>query len=315
MYWGVVVFESLCWIVFVSMLGGFAYNSYRKGRIVPDLWMMLGIFAMSWLESPYDNAMYAQFHPDFHRLPAWGPIGMTQGQLPLISPPGYIMYFLLPALLASAIANWLIKRTNWSRARTLLTVGLVVGLVWDGLIEGLQAQYLHLWVFSRTVPGLNISSDIGLYPVYCALAMGTFIMAATYLIGNLTKDGDSVIDAWARSQATSPGATRALQAVGYIAFCNLVYASAYLPMAITKYGGMMTQTGVLVPYPGEIAMQPESAAPQDNGALGAVIMWGLLVTAVLIYAVWAKRMDRKYIQPTFTHPSALLAESEPAAIR
>ena len=109
------------------MLGAFTYLSYKRGRILPGLWFVLGIFAMSWIEAPFDNAMYAQFHPDFHRLPAIGPIGMTQGQLPVIAPPGYIMYFLLPALIAVGIAKLIIKRFDTNRVNTFVPADSSLG--------------------------------------------------------------------------------------------------------------------------------------------------------------------------------------------
>ena len=87
--------------------------------------------------------------------------------------------------------------------------------------------------------------------------------------------------------------------------CNVVYAATYLPHAITKYAGMLTQTGVLVPYPGKIAIQPESGAPQSNGVLGAIIMWGLLIGCVALTSWWAKRADRFLIAPTLVSASGL----------
>lgn len=314
MFWGVVVFETLCWVVFFSMLGTFTYLSFKRGRVLPGLWLVLGIFAMSWIEAPFDNAMYAQFHPDFHRLPAIGPIAMTQGQLPVIAPPGYIMYFLLPALIAVGIAKLIIKRYNTNRVNTLMTCGLAVGILWDLSIEGLQAQYLHLWTFSRVVPGLALSNDMGLLPAYVPLAMAAFIVFATVVVGNTTPDGDSVVDVWAKSKATSPGARLGLQAMAYIVLCNFVYATTYLPHAITKYAGMVTQTGVLVPYPGEIAMQPESGGPQSNGFLGAIIVWGLLIGSVALTWWWAKKADRLLIAPTLV-PATPVLERKPSLAR
>jgi hypothetical protein len=249
--------------------------------------------------------MYAQFHPDFHRLPAIGPIGMTQGQLPVIAPPGYIMYFLLPALIAVGIAQLIIKRFDTNRVNTLVSCALVVGIIWDASIEGLQAQYLHLWTFSRVVPGFAISNGMGLLPSYIPLAMAAFIVFAAVVVGNTTPDGDSVLDVWAKSKTTSPGIRLGLQAVAYIVLCNVVYAATYLPHAITKYAGMLTQTGVLVPYPGKIAMQPESGGPQSNGALGAIIMWGLLIGCVTLTWWWAKRGDRSLIAPTLASANPL----------
>lgn len=305
MYWGVVVFETLCWLVFFSMLGTFAYLSYKRGRILPGLWFVLGIFAMSWIEAPFDNAMYAQFHPDFHRLPAIGPIGMTQGRLPVIAPPGYVMYFLLPALIAVGVAKLIIKRFHTNRVNTLVSCGLAVGIIWDLSIEGLQAQYLHLWTFSRVVPGFAISNGMGLLPAYIPLAMSAFIVFAAVVVGNTTPDGHSVVDVWAESKTASPGARLGLRAVAYIVLCNVVYAATYLPHAVTKYAGMLTQAGVLVPYPGKIAMQPESGVPQSDGALGAIIMWGLLIGCVALTWWWAKRGDRSRIAPTLVSAGPL----------
>ena len=300
MFWGVVVFEILCWVVFFAMLGTFAYLSVKRGRALPGLWLVLGIFAMSWIEAPFDNAMYAQFHPDFHRLPPIGPIGMTQGQLPVIAPPGYIMYFLLPSLIAAGIAKLVIKRFDTNRVNTLLTSGLVVGIIWDASIEGLQAQYLHLWTFSRVVPGLAISNGMGLLPAYIPLAMAAFIVGSTYVIGNTTPEGDSVIDVSVNLLTTSPGARLGLKAIAYTVFCNVLYALTYLPHAITKYAGMLTQTGVLVPYPSKITMQPESGAPQSNGVVGALITWGLLIGCVALTWWFARVADRLLIAPTLT---------------
>jgi hypothetical protein len=314
MFWGVVVFETVCWVVFFSMLGTFTYLSLKRGRVLPGLWFVLGIFAMSWIEAPFDNAMYAQFHPDFHRLPAIGPIGMTQGQLPVIAPPGYIMYFLLPALIGVAVAKLIVRRYHTNRVNTLMCCGLAVGILWDLSIEGLQAQFLHLWTFSRVVPGLALSNDMGLLPAYVPLAMAAFIVFATVVVGNTTPEGESVIDVWATSRTTSPGARLGLQAIAYIVLCNVVYASTYLPHAITKYAGMLTQTGVLVPYPAEIAMQPESGGPQSNGFLGAIILWGLLIGCVAATWWWAKRTDRMFIAPALA-PATPVVERKPSLAR
>jgi len=304
MNWGVVVFEVLSWLVFVGLLAGLAYASYRNGRVLPGLWMVLGILSMSWLEAPIDNAGYAQFHPDFHRLPAWGPIGMTQGQLPVFVPPSYTMYFLLTALGAVAIARVLIRRYGLPRVNTLLLTGLVFGALFDLTVETMQAQYLHLWVFTRIVPGPSISSEMGLVPAYAPLAMGTFIMGATYVLGNVTATGDSVIDVWAKEHTGAPAVHRVLQAVGYAAFCNVLYLVIYLAHAIPKYLGMVAQAGVLEPFPGRIAVQPESGGPQAHGALGAVILWGMLWGTIALTVWWAKRADRRLIAPSFASPLA-----------
>ena len=44
--------------------------------------------------------MYAQFPPAIPRMPAWWPLNVTWGRtLPAAVPPGYIAYFVLPAVL------------------------------------------------------------------------------------------------------------------------------------------------------------------------------------------------------------------------
>ena len=105
-----------------------------------------------------------------------------------------------------------------------------------------------------------------------------------------------------------------LKAIAYIVLCNVVYAATYLPHAVTKYVGMLTQTGVLVPYPGKIAMQPESGTPQSDGALGAIIMWGFLIGCVALTWWWSKRADRLLIAPALLSASPL-ADRAPSLAR
>ena len=135
MYWGVALFQGLCWVSLLALVGTYTWLSVRQHRVHPGLWLALGIFVMSWLESPYDNVMFAVFHPDFYRLPSWPLINLTQGGLPVIAPTGYIMYFLLPAAIAVPIARWAVRRYGWHEPYALLGVGLVVGLVFDGVID------------------------------------------------------------------------------------------------------------------------------------------------------------------------------------
>jgi len=118
-----------------------------------------------------------------------------------------------------------------------------------------------------------------------------------------------VIDVWANLLTTSPGARLGLKAIAYIVFCNVLYALTYLPHAITKYVGMLTETGVLVPYPDRIAMQPESGAPQSNGVVGAIIMWGLLIGCVALTWWFARVSDRLLIAPTLA-PTAPTEQRE-----
>jgi hypothetical protein len=300
-FWGVVVFETACWVGFPALVGTFAWQSIRRRRVQTGLWLALGILCMSWLESPYDNTMYAVFHPDFHRLPAWGPIGATQGGLPVIAPPGYVVYFLLPAVIAVPIARWAMRRFAWREPYALLGMGLAVGMIWDGVIETGQASMLHLWTFTRTAPGLTVfPGTVAQVPVTVYLAMGLFIMAATYLLGRRV-DGEAVLERWVAVR-TRPGARRTVAtAVTYIVAAHIVYVATMIPHAITKLAGMLTLAGPLQPYP-QIAPQP--AGLQTNGPLGAAILVVWLIGLAVGAFVLARRYDPALRSPRVADSAA-----------
>jgi hypothetical protein len=66
-----------------------------------------GVISFSWIESPYDWAVYAQVPPAIPRIPSWRPLNMTWGGLPAAVPPGYIAYFVLPAVTGASMGRWL----------------------------------------------------------------------------------------------------------------------------------------------------------------------------------------------------------------
>ena len=72
------------------------YRTVRRRRLDPLLLVCISAISFSWLEAPYDWAMYAQFPPFMPRMPSWWPFNMTWGGLPAAVPPGYIAYFVLP---------------------------------------------------------------------------------------------------------------------------------------------------------------------------------------------------------------------------
>src|SRR4029077_11380225 len=106
------------------------YLTYRRRRLHPLLLVCISAISFSWIEAPYDWAMYAQFAPAIPRMPSWWPLNMTWGGLPASVPPGYISYFVTPALIGAALGRRLSARHGWRRPTTLLTTGLVVGFVW-----------------------------------------------------------------------------------------------------------------------------------------------------------------------------------------
>src|SRR5512144_1680375 len=104
--------------------------SFRRGRLHPLLLVCISAISFSWVEAPYDWAVYAQFPPAIPRMPSWWPLDMTWGGLPASVPPGYIAYFALPAVLGAAIGRFASAKFRWRAPITLLFAGLVVGCAW-----------------------------------------------------------------------------------------------------------------------------------------------------------------------------------------
>ena len=51
--------------------------SYRRGRLHPLMLLCISAISFSWIEAPYDWAMYAQFPPAIPRMPSWWPLNMN----------------------------------------------------------------------------------------------------------------------------------------------------------------------------------------------------------------------------------------------
>ena len=76
-----------------AYVGGLAFValgvvlSVRRRRLHPLLLVCIAAISFSWIEAPYDWAMYAQFPPAIPRMPSWWPLDMTWGGLPASVPP------------------------------------------------------------------------------------------------------------------------------------------------------------------------------------------------------------------------------------
>jgi hypothetical protein len=67
---------------------------------------------------------------------------MTWGGLPAAVPPGYIAYFVLPAVLGAAIGRGLSAKLQWRAPITLLITGLAVGCLWAFLFNAIVGAQL-----------------------------------------------------------------------------------------------------------------------------------------------------------------------------
>ena len=171
--------------------------------------MCISAAAISWIEAPYDWAMYAQFPTAIPRMPSWWPLNMTWGGLPSSVPIGYIAYFVIPALLGAALGKWASVRFGWRRPIALLTVGFGVGFVWALLFNGVLGAQLGVFYYGRVIPGLAIFEGTKhQYPIYDAMAMAIQMMVFAYLLGRTDSKGRNVIEAWAESKSSSRWALR-----------------------------------------------------------------------------------------------------------
>lgn len=233
------------------------YLSYRRRRIHPLLLLGVSAISFSWIESPYDWAMYAQFPPALPRMPSWWPLNMTWGGLPLAVPIGYVSYFIIPAVTASALGRRLSAKFNWRRPITLLVVGLIVGFCWALFFNAFTGAQLGNFYYGYVIPGLAIFEGTKhQYPLYDSLAMGIQMMIFTYLLGRTDGQGRNVIDMWADKRSKSRGQSAVLSIVAVIVVGHVVYGAVFAPHLITKLGGYVTAGPTEQLYPG-VPNQPK----------------------------------------------------------
>jgi hypothetical protein len=217
------------------------YLSVRRRSVHPLLLLCISAMSFSWIEAPYDWAMYAQFPTAIPRMPSWWPLNMTWGGLPLFVPVGYISYFVLPAVTGTALGRWLIARFGWRRPQALLIVGLLVGFAWALFFNGFLGAKLGVFYYGRVIPGLAIrEGTIHQYPLYDALAMAIQMMVFTYLLGRTDAEGRNVIEMWAAKQSKIQLHASALSVVAVILVGNVLYGSVFAPHLITKLSGWVT---------------------------------------------------------------------------
>ncbi len=233
------------------------YLSIRRRRLHPLLLLCISAISFSWIEAPYDWAMYAQFPPALPRMPSWWPLNMTWGGLPSSVPIGYISYFVLPAVIGAAVGRWLSAKFHWRRPTTFLTVGLVVGFLWALLFNAVLGARLGVFYYGRVIPGLAIFEGTKhQYPLYDSLAMGIQMMVFTYLLGRTDSQGRNVIEMWADKRSTSRLQSSVLSIVAVVVIGNVLYGGVFAPHLVTKLGGWATAGPTEQLFPG-VPNQPQ----------------------------------------------------------
>lgn len=234
------------------------YLSVRRGRLHPLLLVSISAISFSWIEAPYDWAVYAQFPPALPRMPSWWPMNMTWGGgLPSAVPIGYIAYFVLPAVIGSALGRRLAERFDWRRPQTLLTVGLLVGFCWALLFNGFFGPRLGVFYYGYVIEGLALFEGSRYqYPVYDAVAMGVQMMVFTYLLGRTDAQGRNVIESWSDRKTKSLVGSSVLSIVVAVVVGHAVYGAVFAPHLVTKLAGYVTSGPSEQLFPG-IPNQPQ----------------------------------------------------------
>ncbi len=247
-----------------AYVGGFVflavgvYLSVRRGRIHPLLLVSISAISISWIEAPYDWAVYAQFPPELPRMPSWWPMNMTWGGgLPSAVPIGYIAYFVLPALIGAAIGRWLVKRFGWRRPQTLLIAGFAVGFSWALFFNAVVGAQLGVFYYGYVIPGLAIFEGTKhQYPIYDSVAMGVQMMVFAYLLGRTDEQGRNVIEAWADKRSSSRVGSGVLSVVAVVIVGHLLYGAVFAPHLATKLAGYVNVGPTEQLFPG-VPNQPQ----------------------------------------------------------
>jgi hypothetical protein len=217
------------------------YLSWVRRRPHPLLLVSISALAISWIEAPYDWAMYAQFPPAIPRMPAWWPLDMTWGGLPASVPIGYISYFVLPAVIGAALGRRAAARFGWRRPFALLGVGFAVGFAWAFCFNALLGARLGVFHYGRVIPGLALwEGTRHQYPIYDSVAMALQMMTFAYLLGRTDAEGRNVLEAWADRRAKTRTQSFVLSIGGVILVGHALYAAVFAPHLITKLRGDVT---------------------------------------------------------------------------
>jgi len=225
----------------VVLLGAGVYLSLKRGRMHALLLVCIAAASISWIEAPYDWAMYAQFPAAIPRMPSWWPLNMTWGGLPASVPIGYMSYFGVPALIGATLGRRASQRFGWRRPIALLTVGLGVGFVWALCFNGLLGARLGVFYYGRVIPGLALFEGTKhQYPVYDAIAMALQVAVFAYLLGRTEPDGRNLVEVWSDSKTNGRWQSGLLSVAAVVVVGHALYLAVFAPHLITKLRGDVT---------------------------------------------------------------------------
>jgi hypothetical protein len=233
---------AFAWVGGVGLLVAAVVLSRRRGRLHPLLLVSVGALSISWIEAPYDWAVYAQFPAAIPRMPSWWPLNMTWGGgLPSSVPIGYVSYFGIPALVGAALGNRVARRFGWRRPFALLTVGLAVGFTWALCFNGGLGARLGVFHYGRVLPGLALFEGTRhQYPVYDAVAMAVQMAAFAYLLGRTDAHGRNLVEVWADARTTTRVRSGLLSVAAIVVIAHVCYLSVFAPHLVTKLRGDVT---------------------------------------------------------------------------
>jgi len=227
------------------------YLSWRRRRLHPLLLVCISAAAISWIEAPYDWAVYAQFPPAIPRMPSWWPVNMTWGGLPSSVPIGYVSYFVLPAVVGAWLGTKASRRFGWRRPQSLLAVGFGVGFVWAMFFNAFVGARLGVFHYGRVIPGLALFEGTKhQYPVYDALAMALQMMVFAYLLGRTDSQGRNLIESWADSRTASRAWSGVLAVCAVVLVGHALYLGVFAPHLATKLMGDVTAGPTEQLFPG-----------------------------------------------------------------
>lgn len=227
------------------------FLSFRRGSVHPLLLLCVSAISFSWIEAPYDWAMYAQFPPALPRMPSWWPLNMTWGGLPSSVPLGYIGYFCIPAVVGAWLGRRLSTRFNWRQPLTLLIVGFVVGFCWALMFNAGLGARLGVFYYAYVIPGLALfEGTLHQYPIYDAIAMGIQMMVFTYLLGRRDSQGRNVIEAFAARVSKTKFQAAVVSLVSVIVIGNVLYGAVFAPHLVAMKLGYVTSGPDVQLFPG-----------------------------------------------------------------